>query len=433
MTSTHTPAPATTAAADRDARSSAPPPSSSRRRLDLAVTNVRAVVDDRILSDATVVIRDGVIESVDAVRTPPPGAIDGGGLYCLPGLVDTHSDGFEKELRPRPNVELPEAFALRSFEARVRSAGVTTVFHGIGFENGAKYDRTVEQAERLCDAIAHRRAERDPRVDHRVLYRLDVRDADGLAGLAHQLGSAHHRLATGDVPLVSAEDHTPGIGQYVDRTYYERYIAGTKGLDDAAAKAYIDDIVVERDSKIDNVGAAFDWLSERAEAGFIRLMGHDPTSADEIDLAVDRSTTVAEFPTTVDAARRAKERGVRTVSGAPNVVRGGSHSGNVSARDLIELGLCDGLASDYLPTTLLGAVGILIDDGVCDLPTAVELVTAGPADTVGLADRGRLQPGLRGDLVLVDLDARVPIVHLVASADDTVSPSPVAPARGVTA
>ena len=406
-----------------------PPATSRAGGVDIALTNVRIVLDDDVIDDGTIEIRDGVIEAVGHSASAPPDAIDGGGLFCLAGLIDTHSDGLEKELRPRPNVVLPADFALRSFESRVRAAGVTTVFHGVGFENGAKYDRSVEQAHMLCDVITDRRADADARVDHRVLYRLDVRDAAGLDALETRLHRRHDDLLTDEIPLVSAEDHTPGVGQYTDRSYYERYIAGTKGLEPAAAKRYIDEIVADRDDKLDNVDHALEWLANRARGGMLRLMGHDPTSADEIDAAVERSVSIAEFPTTVEAARRAHERGLRTVSGSPNVVRGGSHSGNVSAAELVSLGLCDGLSSDYLPTTLLGAVGALVDDGVCDLPTAVALVTSGPADTVGLDDRGRLQHGKRGDVVLVGFDGRLPTVHLVVGAHDRVAPTPIGAGR----
>ncbi|WP_395156432.1 alpha-D-ribose 1-methylphosphonate 5-triphosphate diphosphatase [Ilumatobacter sp.] len=401
------------------------PPSNDRRGVDVALTNVRLVLDDQIIEAGTIVIRDGVIEAVGRTATAPPDAIDGRGMLCIAGLVDTHSDGFEKELRPRPNVVLPADFALRSFESRVRAAGVTTVFHGVGFENGSKYDRSVEQAHLLCDTITTRRADADARVDHQILYRLDVRDTDGLVALETRLNQRHGDLLINEIPLVSAEDHTPGVGQYTDRSYYERYIAGTKGLDPDEAKQYIDQIVADRDDKLDNVDRALSWLANRAHGGTIRLIGHDPTSAAEIDAAVERSVSIAEFPTTVEAARRAHERGLRTVSGAPNVVRGGSHSGNVSAAELVSLGLCDGLSSDYMPTTLLGAVGTLVHDGVCDLATGVALVTSGPADTVGLADRGRLNVGQRGDIVLVDFDGRLPTVHLVIAAHDHVAPMPI--------
>jgi alpha-D-ribose 1-methylphosphonate 5-triphosphate diphosphatase len=148
-------------------------------------------------------------------------------------------------------------------------------------------------------------------------------------------------------------------------------------------------------------------------AGTIMLMAHDPATDDDVAEAVSWGSHIAEFPTTVRAAELAHAAGLRTVCGAPNVLRGQSHSGNVSATDLIRAGLCDGLASDYLPTTLLGAVAALVDRGVCDLPTAVAQVTSGPADTVGLHDRGRLALGQRGDLVLVTFDGALPTVRAV--------------------
>lgn len=390
-------------------------------RPSYAITNVTAVLPDRLLDDATIVVEDGVIVDVGSGVAVPAGAIDGRGTYCSPGLVDSHSDGLEKELRPRPAVVLPVDFALRSFEARVRSAGVTTVFHGVAYENSEKYTRTVEQATWLEVAIAERRRSPGVPVDHRVLHRLDVRDAAGLDALHAHLRQRQHDPED-VVPLVSAEDHTPGVGQYLDRSNYERYVAGTKGLDDAAAKRYIDDVLVDRESRSGQIEHAVSWLTEHAAAGLIRSMAHDPVTADDIDVAVDRSVAIAEFPTTLEAAQRARSRGLRTVAGAPNVVRGGSHSGNVGAADLVAARCCDGLASDYLPSALLGAVGVLVDDGVCDLPSAIALVTSGPADTVGLSDRGRIEAGRRADLVLFELDGRLPSVRLVLGADDLVAP-----------
>lgn len=380
-----------------------------------AVTHVRAVLPDRVLDDATVVVEGGVIVSVAERGAAPTHAVDGRGAFCLPGLVDTHSDGLEKELRPRPGVVLGTDFAMRSFEGRVRAAGVTTMYHGIGFENGEKYQRSVELADELCDAIERRASSADAMIDHRILYRLDARDADGFVALQDRLA---RRLDDGALPLVSFEDHTPGQGQYTDRTGFERYIAGTRGMTPAEARAQVDALIVERDRLLDNRARALPWLTGEAADGHIRLMAHDPSTVDEVDEAAAWNAAIAEFPTTIEAARHAREHGLRTVCGAPNVLRGGSHSGNVSAAELVGHGLCDGLASDYLPSTLLGAVGVLAATGVCSLPAAVALVTRGPADTVGLVDRGRLLEGQRGDLVLVSLDGALPTVRAVLRAAD---------------
>jgi alpha-D-ribose 1-methylphosphonate 5-triphosphate diphosphatase len=398
---------------------------------DLAIRNVRAVLPDRVLDDATIVVVDGVIAAVESGVAPPPGALDGRGAFCLPGLVDTHSDGLEKELHPRPGVQLDDDFALRSFESRVRAAGVTTIFHGIGFEDDSRHQRSVALANRLCDAIEHRATSGHALADHRILYRLDARDPDGFDALVERLPQ---RRDDGALPLVSFEDHTPGQGQYTDRTAFERYIIGTQGLSEDAARARVDQLIAERDEAIVHRDRALPWLTHAASTGRIRLMAHDPTTFEDVEEALRWSAAIAEFPTTMEAARMAHENGLRTVCGAPNVLRGRSHSGNVSARELIAAGLCDGLASDYLPTTLLGAVASLVADGACSLPAAVRLVTSGPADTVGLRDRGRLVVGSRADLVLVRFDGRLATVRAVHAADDhRGDPLGIEPDRALTA
>ena len=381
---------------------------------DLIVTDVVAVLPDEVVHDASVVIRGGIIVEVVERHLTGPDVIDGRGAVCIPGIVDTHSDALEKEIRPRPGVELDLAFALRSFEGRARAAGVTTMFHGVGFEENGSYDRTVAQALAMCSVIDERAASGRAIIDHRILHRLDVRDADGLRALEARL-DAGVAGNSDDLPLISYEDHTPGQGQYRDRSWFERYVAGTRGVDDGAAAKIVDDILASRDVHLDVREQSIVSMGARAVAGSIRLMIHDPADEGEIEVAAASGMTIAEFPTTVEAAQAGRASGMRTVCGGPNALRGTSHSGNVSARALIQHGLCDGLASDYLPTTLIGAMAALVADGICDLVTAVNLVTAGPAATVGLDDRGRLVPGGRADIVLVELDGRLPTVRLVVS------------------
>lgn len=383
-----------------------------------ALRDVRAVLADRVLDDATVVVDDGMIVSVEQGGPAPPGSIDGRGMLCVPGFVDTHSDGLEKELRPRPNVDLPSDFALRSFEGRVRAAGVTTLYHGIGFENGEKYQRSIALANELCDAIERRTSTPDALIDHRILYRLDARDPQGFDALQERLPD---RRDDGAQPLVSFEDHTPGQGQYSNRSTFEVYIAGSRNISMEEAAAIVDEMIRDRDVMLENREKALPWLTFEAGERRIRLMAHDPAAADDVDEAVSWNAAIAEFPTSVEAARRAKEHGLRTVCGGPNVLRGRSHSGNVGAAELISLGLCDGLASDYMPSTLVGAVGVLVGAGVCDIPEAIRLVTSGPAETVGLIDRGRIEPGRRGDLALIAFEGAWPTVRAVFRPEDFVT------------
>ncbi|MBD3002669.1 MULTISPECIES: alpha-D-ribose 1-methylphosphonate 5-triphosphate diphosphatase [unclassified Streptomyces] len=381
---------------------------------DYVLGHVRAVLPDRVLDDALVAVRDGRIAEVAPHPAGVEADVDGQGMLCLPGLVDVHSDGLEKELLPRPGAELPLEFALLSFEGKLRAAGVTTAYHGAAFEEsgGRGMRRTLENARRICAAVASRADE--GLVDHRILHRLDVRCPEGLAGLRQRLeriGGAER----GPV-LVSHEDHTPGQGQYADRGYYERYLVGTRGVTEDEARAYVDRLIEDRDGRLDVREEALDWLGEQARAGRIRLLGHDPGSAGEIEELRMRGGAVAEFPTTVAAAEAAYEHGMPTVMGAPNVLRGNSHNGNASGRELVGRGLVTALASDYLPSGLLSAALLLAEEGLAPLPAAVGLVTGGAAAVAGLPDRGRLEAGLRADLVLAEPGRPWPVVAAVLRA-----------------
>lgn len=379
----------------------------------LVIRNVRAVLSDRILEDATVVCDGGIIVSVEERGAATPDALDGRGAYCLPGLVDTHSDGLEKEVRPRPTSRFAEDFALRNFEGRLRAAGITTVFHGVGFEERQDHGRTIDQAERSCQVIGERDQTADVPVDHRVLYRMEARSARGLAEAERHFADPEHAHDGGAaLPLVSFEDHSPGQGQFRDIAKYAASIPEDK-IPEGRTR---DDLVRERlaaaEEALHHRERKLEGLIDHARAGRIRLLAHDCEDPDQV-VAAHREwgASVAEFPLTLDAARAASGLGMSTVMGAPNVLLGGSHSGNVAAEDTVRAGLCTGLASDYLPASMLAAAFTLAERGAADLPTAIGLVTAGPATIAGLRDRGRLAPGLRADLVLVDLDGRWPRVR----------------------
>lgn len=382
----------------------------ARPPADYVLGHITAVLPDRLVHDARVVVRDGRIAEVGPHPAGSAPDVDGGGRYCLPGVVDVHSDGLERERLPRPGAEVPWQFAIRSFEGKLRAAGVTTVFHGASFEQAASpvTRRTVEAAVALCAEVG---ARGDGPVDHRILHRLDVRCAEGLAALRARLGELP------GLAVVSHEDHTPGQGQYVDRTYYERYLAGTKGITTDEARAQVDAMIVRRDALLDVREEAFAYLGEQARAGRIRLFGHDPASVEEIAALAARGGAVAEFPTTPEAAVAARERGMPVVMGAPNALRGISHAGNTSARELVGRGLVTALASDYLPSGLLAAAFLLAAEGLVDLPGAVRLVTVGPAEAVGLDDRGALVPGTRADLVLAEAGEPWPLVRAVIRAE----------------
>jgi alpha-D-ribose 1-methylphosphonate 5-triphosphate diphosphatase len=329
----------------------------------------------------------------------------------VPGLIDVHSDALEKERAPRPGVQLPWDFGVTSLEGKLSAAGITTAFHGAGFQDklAGAMARTVRTAIEVCDAVTARAADPVALVGHRILYRLDARSPDGASALDEALGA--HPAHAESLPLVSHEDHTPGQGQYADRRYMERYVAGSRGLSEAAAARHVDEMIEERDANLPILERNMVWLGELARAGRIRLVGHDMDSPQAVEALRARGGSVAEFPTTVDAARTARELGLPVVMGAPNVMRGESHSGNVSAAALAELGLVDALASDYLPSGLLAGAFTLARSGLMTLPAAIGLVTWGAAAAAGLCDRGRLAAGLRADLALLDDAGTWPLVR----------------------
>lgn len=378
---------------------------------DYVLGGVRAVLPGAVIDNARVVVRDGLIAEVGPAPAGSGADLDGAGLLCVPGLIDVHSDALERERAPRPVVTLPWDFAVNSLEGKLSAAGITTVFHGAGFQDkmAGAMTRSAKTAIEVCAAVAARSLDPAPLVGHRILYRLDARSPQGAAALAEAL--AEHPSSAQSLPLVSHEDHTPGQGQYADRRYMERYVASSRGLSDEEAARHVDNLIAERDAHLPELERNMTWLGTLAKAGRIRLVGHDMDSPAAVEALGARGGSVAEFPTTVEAARTARELGLPIVMGAPNVMRGKSHSGNVSAAILVELGLVTALASDYLPSGLLAGAFTLARTGLTRLPAAIGLVTSGAAASAGLSDRGRLAAGLRADLVLVDDDGTWPVVR----------------------
>jgi alpha-D-ribose 1-methylphosphonate 5-triphosphate diphosphatase len=377
-----------------------------------AVRDVRAVLPDRVLDGAVVVCENGLVTEVREGGPAPAGAVDGRGALLIPGIVDVHSDALEVDVNPRPGTSFPIDFALGAFEGRVRAAGVTTVFHGIGFyDSGRHAGRTLDQARAVCALLRTRvDSDRAP-VSHRILHRMDVRSPLALDVLLECLPEPAPGAAA---PLVSVEDHTPGQGQFRD---VDRFVAARVAEQPASKREEIERTVQERiatrEALLANRDGNVARLAELAAAGRIRLIAHDVVSAAEIAQVRANGACVAEFPTTLEAARAARDAGMPVVMGAPNVLRGGSHSGNIGAREVAAAGLVDALASDYAPPALLAAAMNLAANGVLPLPASIGLITAGAARSAGVRGRGALEPGQRGDLVLVDDTGRWPEIRLV--------------------
>lgn len=375
------------------------------------LANARLVLADRVVH-GSVVLRDGLIEAVDEGPSAAAGTLDFAGDYLVPGLVELHTDHLENHYAPRPGVRWNPIAAIQAHDAQVAASGITTVFDALRVGGDADATTIGNDTRTLAAALDVARAEGRLRIDHFLHLRCEVPAADVVA-------DAEPLIATGRVRLASLMDHTPGQRQFVSLAEYRKYYQAKAGFSDAEMDAY----VAER-QEIGRIRSAANRPRIAAmgrDAGLV-LASHDDATPEHVAEAVSDGATIAEFPTTLEAAYAARDAGLKILMGAPNVVRGGSHSGNVSAVELAEVGLLDILSSDYVPFSLMQAA-FLLPERIETMPLerAIALVTRGPAAAVGLDDRGEIAPGRRGDLVRVEhRPGSVPVVRSVWSGGERV-------------
>jgi alpha-D-ribose 1-methylphosphonate 5-triphosphate diphosphatase len=365
-----------------------------------AIVNATVIQPDQILEGGAISVRDGLIAEVApaaaALTQRPAREIDAEGAYLLPGLIDLHNDGYEYELNPRPGANLPAPLAFATFERRLISAGVTTEFHAISFMNRPSTGRTVSAAERACSYIAELRQDGFRPVDHQILHRLDVWSPS----VMDMVFASVDRMP---VRYVSLNDHTPGQGQFRD---VDGYIARMKAYEQARGTSPLDvenmlQTMASRAADTDTLPAIYARLRAEHDKQPLVIATHDDDSADKVNLGWELGARVAEFPVTVEAGQRQRELGMPIMVGAPNIVRGGSQSGNLDARELIQLGLADIICADYHVPSLLPSAFRLVDEGLKDLPAAIRMLTLNAARAVGLTDRGAIEPGLLADVQIV--------------------------------
>ncbi len=369
---------------------------------DLILSNARIVLDDEVVH-GSVRVRDGEITDVAGGPTTAAGSQDVEGDYLLPGLVELHTDNLEKHLTPRPKVRWPVTPALMAHDTDVAAAGITTVFDALRVGDTSE---AYGLAERLRDILGHiHDAQKHGilRADHLIHLRCEIGGDD-----AAEMFDEFH----GDplVRLASIMDHTPGQRQFRNIEHWTVYYKGKHGLDDAGIAALIAE---RKERQARNADRNRDAIVAVCRERDLVLASHDDTTPGHIDEAVEMGATISEFPTTVEAASAARDRRLGTIAGAPNVVRGGSHSGNVAALELAERGLLDALSSDYVPASLMHSAFIMHERLEMSLPDAVNRVARNPARMVGLDDRGEIAAGRRADMVRVDNRVGVPVVRQV--------------------
>jgi alpha-D-ribose 1-methylphosphonate 5-triphosphate diphosphatase len=363
------------------------------------LTNARVVGPEGVF-DGTVVLRAGRIVAVDHGASTLPAAQDLAGDFLLPGLVDLHTDALEKHMMPRAGVHWEPRAALLAHDAQVAASGITTVFDSLCVGEVEWHDG---REKILRDAMAELRAVAPRgllRAEHFIHLRCEV-SVEGVV-----------ELFAGYVPdpmirLASLMDHTPGTGQYPDIAKWKKKNARNMGLSEPEADAYIARRYETRARVSAPNRAAI--LARAADAG-MPVASHDDRVPDEVHDFARQGIAISEFPVTHEAAVAARSAGMTIIAGAPNLVRGGSHSGNVGAAALVADGLVDAFASDYVPASMLVAAFRLHDRMGMELTEAVATMASRPAAMAGLTDRGNIAPGLRADLVQVHVADGAPHV-----------------------
>jgi alpha-D-ribose 1-methylphosphonate 5-triphosphate diphosphatase len=364
-------------------------------------TNARLVLEDGIV-DGTIRAVDGLIADIDTGRSALGEDFEGD--YLMPGLVELHTDHLESHYAPRPGVRWNSISAVQSHDAQIAACGITTVFDclRIGSDESGGFEKG--EMREIADAIIRAQQEGRLRADHLIHLRCEVSSQDVLEQYADFADDQQVRLA-------SLMDHAPGQRQFQTMGQYVLYYKKKRGLTDEEFDLFVKQRQ-EASAKYSDIHRRA--ISEACRARGITIASHDDATAEHVAEAIEQGVRLAEFPTSMEAARQSHEAGMSVLMGAPNVVRGTSHSGNIAARTLAEEGVLDVLSSDYVPASLIHAPFVLADgvEGI-DLSRAIGMVTATPARTVGLDDRGRIAPGLRADVIRVRRFGEVPMVRAV--------------------
>jgi alpha-D-ribose 1-methylphosphonate 5-triphosphate diphosphatase len=369
---------------------------------DTVLANARIVLADRVIECGWIAFADGRIAEFGEGHAPSAGE-DAGGDLVMPGLIELHTDHLEAHCVPRPKVFWDPIAAVVSYDGQLATSGITTVLDSLRVwrEDGA--EEVDGRAGVLAEAISSARDANLLRADHFLHLRCEI-------PMPSVVEEAKELIGRPDVRLMSLMDHTPGQRQFRDEGKLRDYYRG-KGAGKTDAEL---DILFAQRFAYQKAHAATNMreIVALAHQHEIPLASHDDTTDENVTDAIRDRVSVAEFPTTMEAARGLHQAGIGILMGAPNVVRGGSHSGNIAAVDLAREGLLDILSSDYIPQSLLMAALQLPRHATgIDLASAIRTVTKTPAEAVGLTDRGEIAVGKRADLIRVHVARDLPVVR----------------------
>lgn len=367
------------------------------------VQNVQMVLPDGVIRGDLRIEEDRIAEirpqGTLSKKTETRVTFDGQEMFLMPGFIDLHSDAIEKEIMPRPNAFFPLKMSFYELEKKLAGNGITTIFHSVSLADGVGV-RDNEMVLDIIHLITELRTRRSS-IRHRVHLRYEVTNLPGLSFIEQLITSQK-------IDLLSFMDHTPGQGQFTAPGTYENYVRKTYGFKDEEARQMIE--------KIQFWQKHVDWshlleLAQLANVWGIRVASHDDDSDAKVEKMAEYGISISEFPVNLEAARQARKNDIHVCVGAPNVVRGKSHSSNLRAMDAIKAGHANIICSDYHPPAMLAAVFHLVKEGF-DLSQAVRMMTLHPALALGMeATYGSIETGKAADLILVELHEGVPLLR----------------------
>ncbi|MCG9752509.1 alpha-D-ribose 1-methylphosphonate 5-triphosphate diphosphatase [Vibrio brasiliensis] len=369
----------------------------------MIITNVNLVLENEVVK-GSVEIKDGIIASMSDTQSQLPQAFDGENGHLMPGFIELHTDNLEQYFTPRPKVDWPPFSAMSAHDTQLIGSGITTVLDAVclGDYRDEKRQANLEQ---FINTVVESQKRNLTRAEHRLHLRCEVPHESTVPAFEKFVDLP-------EVQLVSLMDHAPGQRQFVNLEAYRTYYQAKYNLADHEMEAY----------EARQMSLSERWSTQNRneicrqcrELG-IPTASHDDATEAHVTESKQLGMVIAEFPTTIEAAKRSHELGLKVLMGAPNVVRGGSHSGNVAAYELASLGVLDILSSDYYPMSLLEGVYMLAEDerNSLTLPQAVQLVTKNPAQALNLDDRGKIAEGKRADMVLAHKVDGHPLVKRV--------------------
>jgi alpha-D-ribose 1-methylphosphonate 5-triphosphate diphosphatase len=368
---------------------------------DELLTGARIVLATRVIERGWIAMSGGQIAEIGEGEAPERG-IDMAGDLLIPGLVELHTDHIEQHFLPRPGVVWHPLASALSYDAQIAASGITTVFDCFRVGSDERKDIMADHVVNLSETVQEAQSQGLLRARHLIHLRCEICSPDVVAG-------TEAMLARRPADIISLMDHTPGHRQFRSIEKLKDYYRRSSGMTEAQMERFMADRIALHARNAEPHRRALVALARKHG---VRLASHDDTTTEHVAEAVGDGVAIAEFPVTLEAAAASHLAGIKVLMGAPNVVRGGSHSGNIAAIDLAHEGVLDILSSDYVPASLLFAAFQLAKEvpGI-DLPAAIRTVTAAPAEAAGLHDRGQLVAGRAADVVRVSDGAAVPVIR----------------------